>query len=309
MNVTTGVYNNSPGRDVSYTGPLYTTIVVMCLIQSAVACLGNLLTVVIIWRTPSLHTVTNRYILSLAVADFLAGILALFSTLWYIDADLENFLSACKYCCLFYYVFLFGTFEASMSNMTMIALDRLVFIVYPFVYERYATGANANSLISLSWCVTIAFSVLPLKLNRFDDVGTCLQLEVLSKEYQVVGVGTVLVSSLAAVTASYASILVVAKKQRAAISARVNNNYSANHVANRRQISVFVLICVISFVCWVPYYTCMIMGVTVGVSYDVFNFCAVLGLVNSAINFILYSYMNKDFRKSFSTQMCRCRKR
>ena len=110
---------------------------------------GNILVIIAVKRERTLHTVTNYFIMSLAVADCLVGAIVMpFSAvydsmggIWYFGHDM----------CDVWHSFDVLASTASILNLVVISLDRYWAILDPFTYPSKMTSRSAKVLISLVW--------------------------------------------------------------------------------------------------------------------------------------------------------------
>ncbi|MCL4143904.1 UNVERIFIED_CONTAM: hypothetical protein GTU68_036438 [Idotea baltica] len=116
---------------------------------------GNFLVVIAIFRERYLHTVTNYFIMSLAVADCLVGTLVMpFSALydsfkcWFFGPDF----------CDVWHSFDVLASTASILNLCVISLDRYWAITDPLSYPRRMSPNRAYGFIALVWVCSAVIS-------------------------------------------------------------------------------------------------------------------------------------------------------
>ncbi|XP_041364118.1 beta-1 adrenergic receptor-like [Gigantopelta aegis] len=148
--------------------PTYKVLLAVLIIQSVVTCVGNAMTIIVVYRDAALRTLGNIHVVSLAYADFIAGLTGLFDVIWFINKDVTTFFSYCKFCCLLWYILFFVSFAASLFSMSLIALDRWIFIAYPLRYYIWITPLKTTFLIGSAWTAAMLFGLLPAAINTFD---------------------------------------------------------------------------------------------------------------------------------------------
>uniref|UniRef100_A0A8C4X3L3 G-protein coupled receptors family 1 profile domain-containing protein n=1 Tax=Erpetoichthys calabaricus TaxID=27687 RepID=A0A8C4X3L3_ERPCA len=116
---------------------------------------GNLFVIITISHFRELHTPTNLFILSLAVADFLSGFLILpfqfiklIENCWYFGD------AFCPYYQTYSYFLLF----VSVLNLLSISFDRYFAVCNPFFYSRYVTNSVAGTCIIFIWLLAFFYS-------------------------------------------------------------------------------------------------------------------------------------------------------
>uniref|UniRef100_A0A8C4X3H0 G-protein coupled receptors family 1 profile domain-containing protein n=1 Tax=Erpetoichthys calabaricus TaxID=27687 RepID=A0A8C4X3H0_ERPCA len=119
-----------------------------------VAIFGNLFVIIAVSHFRQLHTPTNFFVLSLAVADFLSGVLimpvefaAVIDYCWYLDD------AVCPYHIMYGYFLLF----VSVLNLVSISVDRYFAVCDPFFYNRNITNSAVGISIIFVWLFAFFF--------------------------------------------------------------------------------------------------------------------------------------------------------
>lgn len=127
----------------------------------AIIVFSNVLVTVVIIRTPKLHSIANTFVASLAVADAIIGLV---NFLWgvvflvvtppdWVFINLDTAFSASS----------MGTILGAYLHITVIAIDRYLYIVHPFVYFRYAKQQSAIIVLLALW-ILISLYVLAVAM-------------------------------------------------------------------------------------------------------------------------------------------------
>lgn len=128
------------------------------------ALLGNGSVFFLIVFKRSLHTITNWFILSLAVADFTAALTFLpvryFANFHY-NIDLGHAGLWYKFCFTFLY--------SSTTNLCVLTMDRYMAVSKPFKYAQYMNRKKAIFLIFVAWLFPLIFFTLPAALSYRDN--------------------------------------------------------------------------------------------------------------------------------------------
>ncbi|XP_034234299.1 dopamine receptor 2 [Thrips palmi] len=169
-------WNNSSdwnGTDFSWTGIAKerSALAVLLLLFSVATVFGNALVIAAVVRERYLHTATNYFVTSLAVADCLVGFVVMpFSAVYEV---VENqWLFGTDWCDVWRSLdVLFST--ASILNLCVISLDRYWAITDPFTYPTKMTRRRAMILIAVVWAAsgTISFpAILWWRAVRSEEV-------------------------------------------------------------------------------------------------------------------------------------------
>lgn len=135
------------------------------ILLSLLICAGNALTIAAIIRSPRLHTLPNMYVMSLAAADLLVGLLMPVLALFFL-APIKNAFNNAKYACLLLFAGLYASCLCSAINMALIATDRYIFITRPFWYERVVTRDVVRGVVAVCWSLAVLMGSVPLYANR-----------------------------------------------------------------------------------------------------------------------------------------------
>ena len=263
---------------------------------------GNALVLVLIIKDKQLHTVTNYFIASLAMADLLVGALGIPCVLIAWHGYPHNFIG-----CLTVNSMIVVLTQISIFGLSTIAIERFITIKAPFKYKEFCTGRTAAICISVTWCLAILVAIVPLfgwNLGPRTEK-KCSFTEVISLEYMVYFnfLGFVLVP-LIAMFAIYVYIFHVVQKQRRQISttqvAVVQHSNIPPTQSLKRETKAakwFAIVIIVFTLCWLPIH---IMNAISLVSSKSCTVCVVLAILlshaNSAINPLLYAYGNTKFR-------------
>ena len=156
----------------SYKFSLFICGVLLCLLILIL----NAITFVTIIRSSRLRTISNILIANLSISDFLAGLAFLYPctlNLLTINA-LETYNSylyslACNirqfyYLCLVGYSPMITSMLTSILTLTLLASEKYMSILHPFIYERLIQDRKCLCYLCLLfiWLLSIFFSLLPM---------------------------------------------------------------------------------------------------------------------------------------------------
>ncbi|XP_033842334.1 trace amine-associated receptor 9-like [Periophthalmus magnuspinnatus] len=128
---------------------------------SMLTCVLNLLAIIAISHFRKLHTSSNLMLLSLAVSDFLVGLVVIpvDGIRWKICWTLGDLM------CVIYYILSLTLYMSSVGNIILISVDRYVAICQPLHYQSRMTGKVVKISICMCWMYSIGYSVLFLSEN------------------------------------------------------------------------------------------------------------------------------------------------
>ncbi|XP_071793239.1 histamine H2 receptor-like [Asterias amurensis] len=325
-----GLFNNRSLPVLIFIGVILFIIILMTII-------GNIFVILAPSVNRRLRNVTGLFIVSLAVADLLLGIIVLpFSAFleiwryWPFGPILCNLYVSCDV--------MFCT--ASILNLFAISIDRYVAITDPMAYHQRLTRGKALLIINLMWVVSVFISFLPLHLGWNTGDGsvqnyntTQCSLES-NKWYSLIDGVTLFFLPLGIMTGLYLRILTIARRQARIINAQTSSFHpsrrkenglgsrgecsSRGHSSRAGDISsrnravvdehkatkmlASIMGCFI--ICWVPYFTIFtfikLFDDTQNLVPEQLQMVVLwLGYVNSMLNPVLYAALNSEFKKAF----------
>ena len=131
----------------------YRTILIICggTILSLLTTVGNLLVLISFRINKQLRTVTNYYLLSLAVADFTIGFFSMPIFFTFFEKDRWPFGSLL---CDIWLSVDYTMSNASVANLLLICFDRYLSITRPLTYRSKRTPKRASIMIGCAWAVS-----------------------------------------------------------------------------------------------------------------------------------------------------------
>ena len=136
-------------------------------ISGFLSTVGNAVVLLSVYQTPTLHTVSNYYIASLAVGDFLVG--AVISPLW-VAKSVLNVWQNQHPLTVAAELMSTQTLITTTFNLAAVSLDRYLAITDAFYYVRVMTLRRCIIAVTLIWVFSFAFSCLRLIVTEPVDL-------------------------------------------------------------------------------------------------------------------------------------------
>ena len=258
------------------------------------ATLGNLLVIAAFARNAKLHTRTNYFVVGLASADLLVGIVAvplyISLMLLYQRAPIPEALNS-----VHLIADIFGGFS-SIFHLMLISLERFYAIVCPVSHRNSSRWKYLLSL-AIVWIVSACLSVIHNSLKGSKKAFLILLLVCFAVAFIVI-------------CAAYVGIWRKAKQRK-----RKSSNSLASKRKRRKHdqelvIAITVLIVIALFiVTWLPFVCINVLyyftSHSIKLNVDVIQFTKLLHYSNSAINPIIYSLKIPGFKKTFTSLLRR----
>ncbi|XP_055033772.2 histamine receptor H2a isoform X2 [Misgurnus anguillicaudatus] len=278
---------------------------------------GNILICLAVYVTRRLRNVTNCFIVSLAVTDFLLGALVLpFSTLYQVTGDWP----LGGHFCNIYVSLDVMLCTASILNLFAISLDRYFAVTSPLRYPMLVLPWRVGAILATIWLVSVGVSFVPIHLGwntrdlsvqniREGDSTRDCRFE-LNPTYAVVDALATFYLPLVAMCWSYYRVFRIARAQaKRIISTHRGLKTGVTVLALREHKATVTLAVVLGafVVCWFPYFTFFtVMGIRKEENPPRTAQSVVLwlGYANSALNPILYATLNRDFRSAYFKLLC-----
>ncbi|MEQ2296628.1 Neuropeptide FF receptor 2 [Ameca splendens] len=315
----------------------YLLIFVVCMVGNGVVCF-------IVLRSRNMRTVTNLFILNLAISDLLVGIFCMPTTL--VDNIITGWPFGSVVCKLSGMVQGISV-SASVFTLVAIAVDRFRCIVYPF--KQKLTIATSKLIIVIIWVLAV-FIMCPsgvmLQVTKEQTVRIVLgpnsdtrpfywcrenwPSQEMRKIYTTVLFANIYLAPLSLIVIMYARIGFTLFKTTippargsgsAPLEGSGNNKLSMNGRQTitrkkKRVIMMLLVVALLFILSWLPLWALMMLSDYASLTehqYRVINiyvypFAHWLAFFNSSINPIIYGFFNENFRNGFQAafkfQLC-----
>ncbi|KXJ76119.1 hypothetical protein RP20_CCG010119 [Aedes albopictus] len=275
---------------------------------------GNTLVIYVVLRFSKMQTVTNMYILNLAIADqcFLIGIPFLIITMHLGEWTFGNTM------CKAYMVSTSITQFTSSIFLFIMSADRYIAVCHPISSPRFRTPLVSKIVSFFAW-TTSALIMLPVMLyaNTVHRDKGKISCNIVWPSENASNSGTTftLYSLILGFAVPLSLILMfyylVIRKLRTVGPKSKSKEKKRSH----RKVTKLVLTVITVYVlCWLPYWISQVALINSPpdicksrLEITVFVLVSCLGYSNSAMNPILYAFLSDNFKKSF-LKACTCTK-
>ncbi|XP_023698478.1 somatostatin receptor type 5-like isoform X1 [Paramormyrops kingsleyae] len=267
---------------------------------------GNTLVIHIVLHYSKTESVTNIYILNLAIADelFMLGLPFLAVQNALLTWPFGSFM-----CRLVMTVDGINQFT-SIFCLTMMSIDRYLAVVHPIRSSKWRKPQAAKAVNLTIWVVSFIV-VLPVVIfaDVLKDTGTCNIIwpepADIWKTTFIIYTSTVgFFGPLLVISLCY--LFIVVKVRSAGKKVRAT---SSKRKKSERKVTRMVIIVVAVFVfCWLPFYALNIINLVLilpGEFRGLYYFVVVLSYANSCANPILYGFLSDNFKRGFRKALCR----
>ncbi|KAM6951001.1 somatostatin receptor type 2 [Aplochiton taeniatus] len=274
----------------------------------AVGLCGNALVIYVILCYAKMKTVTNIYILNLAVADVLCMMSLPFIAM---QLALVHWPFGAVLCRVVMTADSLNQFT-SIFCLTVMSIDRYLAVVHPIKSTKWRKPRIAKLINLTVWGVSLLvnlpimiFSGLATNKNQAPSC-TIVWPEPQEAYYTAFMFYTFFVGfclPLTVICLCYLLIVVKVKSSGMRVGS-VQRRRSERKVT--RMVSIVVAVFVLS---WLPFYVFNVTSVTGTISTtpalkSTFEFVVVLGYANSCANPVLYAFLSDNFKKSFQNVLC-----
>ncbi|KAM9735019.1 adenosine A2a receptor b isoform 1-T1 [Menidia menidia] len=296
------------------------------LVIALLAVAGNILVCWSVCLNSNLQSITNYFVVSLAVADIAVGLLAIPFAITISVGFCADFFG-----CLFIACFVLVLTQSSIFSLLAIAVDRYIAINNPLRYNSLVTGQRAKGIIALCWVLSVSIGLTPMfgwntgwnstittsgNNSCPEGMTQCLFEKVVTLDYMIYFnfFGCVLVPLLVMLVI-YAHIFMAARRQLRRMSLKVSHTPGSGRRAtsssSTRSIlqkevhaakSLAIIVGLFAF-CWLPLHIINCFNYLCKNCERphiwVMNIAIILSHANSVVNPFIYAYRIREFRHTF----------
>ncbi|XP_072218972.1 adenosine A2c receptor [Leuresthes tenuis] len=270
---------------------------------------GNLLVCGAVGLNRKLRTVTNYFLVSLAVADICVGAIAIpCAILTDVGLPHHNL-----YLCLLMLSVLIMFTQSSIFSLLAVAVERYIAIFMPFRYQVLMTSRNALLVILATWLLAFLIGLVPLMgwHKTPPDSGYCFFVPVVDMTYMVYfNFFACVLTPLLIMFLIYAKIFAAVKQQVRRIASERQSRAAASVRKEMKMATSLFLVVFLFTVCWIPLHiiNCfLLLCPRCPVPLELLLTAIILSHANSAVNPFLYAYTMTAFRDTFKAIFLCCR--
>ena len=301
--------------------------IVLLLTVFVMATAGNIVVVVVMVKYIRQRSITNRFIVNLAVADLFTGLAAASQVLYVLIPELNNHLYSCL---LRFQVVAFMTLTSQLT-VTFTTFDRYIAVCHPHNYKTIMTSWFANVLIATAWIYSSIVFLLPFAgINSWKVNSPCM-FQLVVKPGQLLGMALTLwiftiITVIMYVLILHKALLVYRQvrpclKEIGEIRRNGSSSDSSCDISMVRYTKIqhvlhgakaLATVTLLFALCWLPYTYFQFRAffdpdfLTSG-EWSIANWIVFLGMANSIMNPFIYAWQRKDFNRACKSLFCRKR--
>ena len=281
------------------------TETVLFAFTNVVAVFGNLLTFYAVYRNHRLRTVTNMFVIALAISDILMctccmpfTVVALFHGQWIFG----------KSYCLFQGFAVLTLAMVSIVTMGVIAVNRFFCVVKPEKYLFVFKKQRALIYIVIVWCLAFAGSALPFSFEgknsfKFQPGKTmCSYTFERNMAYTVTIACLYIAAPLTIIVVCYVKVFRSVSRLNRVFCPGVNPRQLRANVEEAKVTKTLVVVLFGFACCWLPIFVMDILDAVRGeltIPRQVYLTNGFLIYLSSTINPVIYGIMNRQFRREY----------
>ena len=258
-------------------------------LSTVIGTIGNILVIGTVPLNFSLQTISNFWLVSMAVADL--SVTALGQPLFSVFLGLQIGDECNEIVSQVFRLIANMSCSASVLHLCFISVDRCLVILRPHDFRTIRTKKRFRIALVIAWMLPVIYGVLRLTVSK---KGTSY--------FTVIAVGLCYMT----IILCYALIILKVRKQGSATLKRIRRTPSGSgrtsmtseHMVERRVTVTIAIVVVIFTVCWFPllYLRSAFAEENFGVAY---NWARTLALSNSSMNPWIYCFRIAEFREAY----------
>lgn len=310
----TDLLSRIAGPPPAYSEAVAHTLAGLLSVFPIITVFGNMVVVLSVLTHKRLRTVTNAFIVSLAIADCLVAVAVMPFGIYQQYTNKEWHMG--EFFCLLTISCDVLLTTISILHLSCLAMDRYLAICWPFYHERINRKSVCCTII-FCWIMPIFISFVPI-MNKWNMIGVedhmaCIAPPDAPVCVFIVNAPFAVVCSLLAfyipslfMIVCNSQIYIVAKKQALQIRslelAAAHHRAKGKHLRQETKAAKTLGIIMGCFcMCWCPFFILNIIDPFVGyrIHYIPWAVATWLGYIQSLMNPFLYYFFNRAFKKAF----------
>ena len=274
-----------------------TIIQSICLISILLTVGGNSLVLIAYKQNRNLQTVTNIFLVNLALIDLLSGVLNM--PVWFIITTPglnSHFFKSNGHTCHFILGLFVTLIMTSIVCLLAVSVERYAAVLYPFQHLKYFTKSKVILGNCLVWFFMMIFGVITfMTVDNWSPDIYCL--DALPTSSNIV-MAIMIIASLLLTTAIYTKIAIVTIKHRRLITSQAVTTGAPPCADDGKLRKVLITVLGFYYLTWFMILVVSFSSVRKAFPYgeDVTD---VLLASNAWLNPMVYAGWNKDFRSAF----------
>ncbi|XP_031559498.1 octopamine receptor beta-1R-like [Actinia tenebrosa] len=263
---------------------------------------NSIIIITVMIRRRLRNNIPNQFIVSLAVADLLTGVVI-------IPATYHCSFHECDWSTLFTAInFLLFS---SISNLCVMTLDRFLAVVFPYAYQTFMTQRKALFLMAVAWVIPFIVSVIPIAW-KYKQPSEKASYE---KTFMILQTLIIEITPCILMLVTHIPIYLIVRKHSRQIAcqnaSQVNNQSQSKAKNERSTVKVFTLVVFLFIVCYgfsIYREVCRQLELC-NPPLQITLVSRLLYLSNSAMNPFVYSFLKRDIRQVMKQALTSCLRR
>ena len=276
--------------------PILIVFIVLQQLVFLFAVVGNGFVIVVFTKYLKLNSITNRFVVSLAAADFLAGVASGVQVFYFVYGALTENMVAC----ILRFQFMAYLTTVSVVTVSFTTFDRFVAICFPHQHGNLISNKVANVLVISAWVCSSVLIIVPFSgANYWEHDKPYCKYELLYHPY-VYFLGSFL-NILFGMASLVMYIFILRRAWIYYKRVRPSNINGGKRIERDvRGAKVMGIVTASLTICWTPYTIYHIrygIGITdSNVTHaNVSAWLVFLGMANSIVNPFIYAWQRPDF--------------
>ena len=301
----------------------------------AIGVIGNFSVIIVFFRVRSMQTVTNHYLVNLAVADltFLIFAVPQFWMQYATSPIINDYTHIGKLYCPAVLFFADVSIIVSCTTVILLTLERYIAICIPHKFKQLSTRPRALMLCGMIWCLSAAYKAVELGLARtvkkrmiwpddpyyasFPEFAHFCEYCDMRKQYCLIFRYTLLVDQFLILIVIPVTMvmytLIVMQLQRLSKTTTSSRGSSSSSTRMKTQVVRMLIVTITVYViCITPFRMLNIFdifhyfnNIALDSLWVMVNTARIMMYCNSAVNPVIYNIMSDRYRLAFrETFLC-----